>query len=380
MTEENEFIIVKTEGKPDQLTGRLLINRPRALNALSKAMCAVMNKALIAWAGDPTVKRVLITSCAPRAFCAGGDIRALIPFLEHKPQEADAQFSVEYILQSIINSYPKPIVVIGDGLTMGAGSGVLLNASHPIITEKMDFSMPETAIGFFPDVAASIFLRRAKGYAGVLMGMTGFRIRAVDMRLLGLVDRQINSTDVAGLTNSIIGLADNDGLDSLLDGYVGKMIPLRLNDNDNTILHQHLDWINRHFSELTPALIRKSLDEDDHPLAEEIRNALDSRSPLSITIAHELLTNDEYMPASILDAIAFDYILACRICRLSDFAEGVQAVLIDKNNNPKWMHKSLADVDRDLITDIFARPTMGCLELRLPAEYIPLMNATPQPI
>ena len=86
------------------------------------------------------------------------------------------------------------------------------------------------------------------------------------------------------------------------------------------------------------------------------------------------------MPASILDAIAFDYILACRICRLSDFAEGVQAVLIDKNNNPKWMHKSLADVDRDLITDIFARPTMGCLELRLPAEYIPLMNATPQPI
>lgn len=363
MTENDDFIITSR----DRNTGRVIINRPKVLNALSKDMCAEINSALIAWASDDAIDRVLITAVEGRAFCAGGDVRSIIPLIKQDPNHSDAYFNVEYQLDSIITSYPKPVVVVADGLTMGAGAGVLLNASHPIITEAMDFAMPETAIGLFPDVAASLFLRRAKGLSGVFMGMTGWRINCADMLALGIADRAVPSADVAALTEDILSLDGNHGLDDLLARYAKPI-------DDNTPVLDALDWINHHFSKATPAEIRASLDGDDHAFAEPARHALDTRSPLSIVLTHELLTNDAHKPDNILDAMALDFVLACRISRYADFVEGVRAVLIDKDNAPKWLHADLASVEAEIIADVFSpddRPL-----LTLPPEYRPLMKPT----
>ena len=358
---EPDFILARTNGS----TGHLTVNRPSALNALSKDMCAVMNKALLTWVDDPEIDRVLITAAEGRAFCAGGDVRSIIPLIKQDPRHSDEYFFVEYTLHSIINSYPKPVMVLADGLTMGAGSGLLLNASHPVITEKMDFSMPETAIGLFPDVAASLFLRRASGMSGVLMGMTGWRINAADMCKLGIAANAVLSADVEKLCQEFISLEDISTLDEMLAGYQSPM-------GDDTPLADGLDWINDIFGRATPAAIRASLEGDDHPLAEKLRHALDTRSPLSIALTHELLTNDAHKPASILDAIMLDYVLACRISRLADFSEGVRALLIDKDNAPNWMHDSLDQVGAVVIDGLFAHDDRPVLTL--PEEYIPFMK------
>lgn len=370
MTDEHDLIISRVDGR----TGRLIINRPKALNALSKEMCATMNSALIAWADDPAIDRVLITATAGRAFCAGGDVRSINALILEDVRHADDYFRVEYITHSILDTYPKPVICLADGLTMGAGAGVLLHTSHPVITDRMDFAMPETAIGLFPDVAASIFLRRAPGASGLMMGMTGWRIGAGDMLALGINDSAVASDDAERFCDAVIALADNAGLDDLMDRF-SAALPDAIRADTPVI--DALDWINRHFTAASPATIRASLEGDDHPMAAPLRQALDTRSPLSITVAHELLSNDAHKAATILDAIQLDYALACRVCRHPDFIEGVRALLIDKDNAPRWMHGQLADVQAELITAIFAEDDRPRFDL--PADYIPLMT-TPEPL
>jgi enoyl-CoA hydratase len=359
MTEQDNDIITCV----DRSTARIIINRPKALNALSKDMCAAMSTVLIDWAADDAIDRVLITA-EGRAFCAGGDVRSIIPLIKQDHRYSDAYFSVEYTLHGILESYPKPVVTIADGLTMGGGAGVLLNASHPVITENMDFSMPEAAIGLFPDVAASLFLRHAQGYSGLLMGMTGWRIGAGDMIGLGLVQHAVAAADVASLCKAIIDLDSPAGLDDLIARHGAEMADTPITDS--------LDWINSRFDKATPVLIRDGLNGDHHPMADKIRHALDSKSPLSITVIHELLTNDDLKPQSVLDAIALDYVLACRISRYPDFSEGVRAVLIDKDNAPQWMHSDLAAVEDETIRAIFAQDNRP--QFALPDDYIPLMK------
>ena len=348
--DHDDFILTSIEGR----TARVIINRPKALNALNMEMCAQINEKLIAWSDDDQVDRVLITATESRAFCAGGDVRSIIPLIQKDPRAADAYFKVEYTLDTLINAFPKPVIVIADGLTMGGGCGVLLNASHPVITEKMDFAMPETAIGLFPDVGASLFLRQPPHHIGVMMGMTGWRIGAGDMLAMGLAKHAVASEDVAELTQKIIALENNAGIDALLEADQLTEQPTPLMDAGS--------WIESHFSKSSPQAIRDSLDGDDHPMAEQIRHALDTRSPSSIVITHRLLTDESLKPKDILDALRLDFMMACRISRYPDFSEGVRAVLIDKDNAPKWQHDRLDAVEEVLIKDVFTmenRPELG---------------------
>ena len=349
-SDHNEFILTQIEGR----TARVIINRPKALNALNMDMCAEINENLIAWSSDEAIDRVLITATEGRAFCAGGDVRSIIPLIKEDPRAADAYFKVEYTLDSLINAFPKPVIVIADGLTMGGGCGVLLNASHPVITEKMDFAMPETAIGLFPDVGASLFLRQPPHHIGVMMGMTGWRIGAGDMLAMGLAKYAVNAENVTSLIDQIITLENNDGLDDLLGSVQMDAQPTPLMDEGA--------WIENHFKHSTPQAIRDSLEGDSHPLADKIRHALDTRSPYSIVITHRLLTDDGLKPEDILDSLRLDYVMACRIGRYPDFSEGVRAVLIDKDNTPIWQHDRLDAVEEDLIKAVFTmenRPELG---------------------
>ena len=356
----DDFIISYAERR----VGRIIINRPKALNALNMEMCAAINTTLLAWSGHDDIDRVLITASEGRAFCAGGDVRSIIPLIKKDPTMADAYFKVEYTLDSLIHAFPKPVITIADGLTMGGGCGVLLNASHPVITENMDFAMPETAIGLFPDVGASLFLRVPPHHIGVMMGMTGWRIGAGDMLVMGLVQYSAHATDVTVLVEKIINLEHNDGLEALLESFTinAQLIPLA------TPLMDTGHWIEEHFKNPTPQAIRDSLEGDDHPMAEKIRHALDTRSPYSIAVTHRLLTDDAVKPDDILDALRLDFVMACRIGRYPDFSEGVRAVLIDKDNSPIWQHDRLDDVQEDIINAVFAmenRPDLGYPEQEL---------------
>ena len=336
----NPYLNIGTEAS----TGCIILDRPKALNALSLDMCDALATALRAWADDPAIDRVIISATPGRAFCAGGDVRAIAPDIRADIAAGDAYFLTEYQLDLLIHLFPKPVVVVANGLTMGGGAGVLLNASHPVITTAMDFAMPETAIGLFPDVGASIFLRKAPPAVAAFLGMTGWRIGAGDMAHYGIAPRVIDADSHDALIRAVINTPDTGGIDAVLDGFRCEVDEKPLVDEE--------EWITRHFSKPDPVSIRAGLEGDDHPMAEKTRHALDTRCPLSIAVAHRLLTDPQMEPATIVDAIRQDYALALRMIRHPDFVEGVRALLIDKDNAPAWQPASLSGVRRAMVEAI----------------------------
>ena len=345
--------------------GHIMLNRPKALNALSGEMCRQISAVLMAWAGDDQIHYVIITAAQGKAFCAGGDVRALVPVLKRNHQEACDYFVTEYLLDLIINTFPKPLITIADGLTMGGGAGVLLNAKYQVITERMDFAMPETAIGLFPDVAASVFLRRAPGVIGAFLGITGWRIGAGDLAALGIME---SATGVIVHAQDLIGMIENlTALELGDDASIwAQLTKAKVTPQDHPILDAQ-DWINHHFSKPTVAAIRASLDGDDHPMAEACRKAMDTRSPLSMAVTHHLLTAPQFADLTVPASLALDYTLACRMTSKPDFIEGVRAVLIDKDNAPKWHPATIDDVTSSMVDDLFAEE--GRLELNYPDGY-----------
>ena len=179
-------------------TGRMTLARPKALHALTTAMCQDMSKALESWWHDDNIARILLTAEQSRAFCAGGDIREALALAQNANRETD-YFACEYGMDMLIAAHPKPFITIADGLVLGGGAGLLFHAKYPLVTENIEFTMPETGIGLFPDVGASLFLRRASGHLGLYVALTGTRIGVGDAVASGLVPDYIASKDVPSL-------------------------------------------------------------------------------------------------------------------------------------------------------------------------------------
>ena len=372
MTTDDQTILFSVE----QSCGRIEINRPKALNALSGAMCHDINQQLMAWADDSAISHIVISACEGKAFCAGGDVRALIPMLKQNHAHARAYFETEYQLDLIINTYPKPVVVFANGLTMGGGAGVLMNAAVQIITDRMDFAMPETAIGLFPDVAASVFLRRAPLPIAAFLGITGWRIGAGDMKALGILRPEtglvVSSAERDAVLAALIGLdqtaLETPGLSAVKKALDDAVItpPDTLQD---TPIFDARDWIIAHFSKPDLRAIRDGLDQDDHPMAEACRHAIDTRAPLSMAVTHHLMTAPRFSGLSVPDALSLDNTMACRITLRPDFAEGVRALLIDKDNAPKWQPASIDDVTPEMLETIFTETDRIALDY--PQGYTP---------
>ena len=372
MSNDDQPIIFSTE----QRCGRIVINRPKALNALSGEMCHAMNQHLMAWAHDDAISHVVISAVEGKAFCAGGDVRALIPMLKENHDHAKAYFETEYQLDLIINTFPKPIISVANGLTMGGGAGVLMNAAYQVITDRMDFAMPETAIGLFPDVAASVFLRRASEPIASFLGITGWRIGAGDMKALGILSPEtgfvVDSTAIDQVITALVGLESPDA-DAIKSALAGVMITPD-EDPQNTPVLNAFDWIKTHFNKADLPAIRASLDHDQHqgdhrPMAEACRKAIDTRAPLSMAVTHHLMTAPQFSDLSVPAALDWDNIMACRITLRPDFMEGVRAVLIDKDNAPQWQPALIDDVTPEMLDDIFRETDM--ITLDYPQGYNP---------
>jgi enoyl-CoA hydratase len=329
-------VIIRTEGA----AGRITLNRPAALHGLTTAMCEAMQAALLRWRDDPAVKLVMIDHApGTRGFCAGGDIRQLVDDVANDPPSADAFFRTEYRLNALIHSYPKPYVAFIDGVVMGGGVGVSVHGRFVVATERTVFAMPETGIGFFPDVGGGWFLPRLGAPMGMWLGLTGERLKGGDVVSAGVATHFVGSSGVEAVKAS------------LLDGDFELLHALEWDEAGS--YNSHVPGIDRCFSKDTVEAIMAELQSLGGEWADAQLAALRSRSPLALKVAHRQLKEGR-AARTFEDVMRMEFRIALRMIRRHDFAEGVRAVVIDKDNKPAWSPASLAEVSDGLVDQVFA--------------------------
>jgi enoyl-CoA hydratase len=338
VTGESELIVTRDGG-----LGRLTLNRPEALGALTTGMCDAMIAALRQWRDDDSVAAVLIDHAGERGFCAGGDIRALVESVAGDGVAALAFFDTEYKLDHLISVYDKPVITVMDGAVMGGGVGISLPARYRIATERTRFAMPETGIGLFPDVGAGWFLPRLHDHVGVWLALTGARLSAADCELLGLATDVIASAALAELRVELA--REPEAIERILTEFEA--------DAGRPPLATHRDDIERLFSGDSLEAVSEALEADGSDWAMAQLAAMAPKSPLSAKVAFRLIAGG-LAPASLAEDLKVEYRLAARLVRGHDFSEGVRAVIVDKDNAPQWRPSSLAEADAALVESLFA--------------------------
>jgi enoyl-CoA hydratase len=323
--------------------GRLTLNRPEALGALTTGMCEAMIAALLQWRDDPAVAAVLIDHAGERGFCAGGDIRTLADSAAGDGVAALRFFHTEYRLDHLISVYPKPVATVMDGVVMGGGVGISLPARYRIATERTRFAMPETGIGLFPDVGAGWFLPQLPGRTGLWIALTGARLAAADCELLGLATDVVAAERLPELKAAIA--REPDAIERILTEFEV--------DAGRPAVGVHHDEINRLFAGDSLEAVIATLEADGSDWAGAQLAAMAPKSPLSAKVAFRLIAGG-LAPKSLADDLAVEYRLAARLALAADFREGVRAVIVDKDNAPAWRPASLAEVSEALVDEMFA--------------------------
>ncbi|WP_353182362.1 enoyl-CoA hydratase/isomerase family protein [Bosea sp. (in: a-proteobacteria)] len=334
--------------------GVVILNRPKALNALSLGMVRELARALDAWENDPQVTRVVVLSTSEKAFCAGGDIRWLHDCGKAgRHDEMLAFWGEEYILNHRIKTYPKPYVALVDGIVMGGGVGISLHGSHRIAGDRYLFAMPEVGIGFFPDVGATHALPRLPGAFGVFLALTGERIGAADALSVGLATHAVPSDRMAELADALTG---RSALDDILAGFTIARPPGPLQAEAATIAEAFAAGSPLAVVERLGALAAKG-----SAFAGKLVQTLATKSPTSIAIAHEQMRRGRELDFA--EAMRTEFRIVSRIAHGHDFYEGVRAVVIDKDQAPHWRPDRLESVEPAAIAAYFA--PLGASELKL---------------
>ena len=332
-------VITRIEGA----VGHITLNRPQALHALNTGMIAAMSEALLDWRNDPAVRLVLIDHAGERGFCAGGDIRMLAESGAGDGALAREFFFTEYRLNALLHDYEKPLVAIMDGVTMGGGVGLSRPCRYRVATERTTFAMPETGIGLFPDVGGGWFLSRMSDHIGLWLALTGARIKAADCELAGIATDYVESARVAELKAAIV--ADPEAIETLLTQFEG--------DAGRPPLAAQVDDIARLFAGDSVEAIVAALEADGGEWAKAQLAVLATKSPQTLKVAFEQLRRGRQM-TRFADNMAMEYRIGARVVQRHDFLEGVRAVIVDKDNAPKWDPPTLDGVTGPLIESIFA--------------------------
>ena len=350
MTENNEDILFGRNGG----VGTVLLNRPHALNAFTLPMYRQFDPMLRAWADDPEVHAVLIEGAGDRAFCAGGDVRAVYEAgkgIAGDPGFTSAFFAEEYRIIRRIHHYPKPYIAILDGITMGGGAGVSVNGAYRVATEKTMFAMPETSIGLFPDVGATRFLNLCPGQIGRHLGLSGVRLDAADALYCGFATHFVPRERAPELVAALAGTAWDAGreraqVETLLDRFAADPGP--------PPLAARRAVIDRCFGSETVEAILDALaaETEDTAWAAETRALLLTKSPTSLRITLRQLVSGQGFDLE--DALRLEYRLTQHVMAAHDFYEGVRAALVDKDQKPRWQPGSLAAVDEAMTAAYFA--------------------------
>jgi enoyl-CoA hydratase len=335
VTETSELLVRREGG-----LGRLTLNRPEALGALTTGMCEAMTAALLAWRADPAVTAVLIDH-EGRGFCAGGDIRSLAESAAADGKAAFRFFHTEYRLNHLLMVYPKPVVAVMDGVTMGGGVGIAMPARYRIATERTRFAMPETGIGLFPDVGGGWHLPRLPGCVGLWVVLTGARLGPADCRRIGVASHYVESGRLPAL-KAALARAGAD-IDAALAEFVADPGPAPI--------EAQIPAIDAFFGEASVEAVVAALETDATAWAREQLAAMAPKCPLSAKVSHRLLAG---RPATFADDMVVEHRLARRVVMRPDFREGVRAVIVEKDNRPVWSPARLEDVTQAMLDEMFA--------------------------
>lgn len=329
--------------------GVVTLDRPRALNALTHGMVQALSRQLAAWKDDPQVAAVLVKAVPGRAFCAGGDIRAVADLVrEHGVEAATPFFRDEYRMNWRVGNFPKPYVALLDGITMGGGVGISVHGSHRVVTENTDFAMPETGIGFFPDVGGTWFLPRCPGEVGMWLGLTGARLDGPGSLEAGV---GTHAVPAARLEELEALLAERLGEGAEAGAVVEACLAELAGPIGEPALPGLRARIDHCFAGGSVEEVLELLGNEPTGFGAEQLAALATKSPLSVRVAFAQLRRGRGL--SFADCLALEYRMVHRVLAAGDFLEGVRALIVDKDRRPRWRHASLKDVPAAEVEAVF---------------------------
>ncbi|KAL9848478.1 3-hydroxyisobutyryl-CoA hydrolase, mitochondrial isoform 1-T1 [Geothlypis trichas] len=330
--------------------GIITLNRPKALNALNLPMIQKIYPQIKTWEQDPETFLIIIKGTGGKAFCAGGDIRAITEAGKVGDKLIQDFFIGEYRLNNAIGTCKKPYVALIDGITMGGGVGVSVHGHFRVATEKTVFAMPETAIGLFPDVGGGYFLPRLSGKIGYYLGLTGCRLKGRDVLRAGIATHFVESEKLPALEKDLIALKSpsKEKIADLLNSYHMKCT---IDQEKEFALDEHMDKINSLFSANSMEEIVKKLKQDGSPFAMKQLETINKMSPTSLKLTLRQLREGASM--SLQEVLRMEYRLSQACMKGHDFYEGVRAVLIDKDQSPKWKPAALEEVSDEFVDNCF---------------------------
>lgn len=341
--------------------GIITLDRPKALNSLSLEMVRAITAALLAWRNDPEVTAVFIQSSSEKAFCAGGDIRFFYDVGTKTPMQDSALledfFTEEYALNHLIHFYPKPYIALLNGVVMGGGMGIAQSGVASrlrIVTERTKMAMPEVNIGLFPDVGGGYFLNQTPGQIGRYLGLTGEVIQGMDAIYANLADVYIPTSAIPDLLQVITQSTSPDIRIAIRD-FALQFHPA--SSIENCMLAQHRSAIDHHFKTHRVDEVMASLAKDDSSFAISTLATMNKRSPLMMAVTSEQLQRCQQR--SVAECLRIERTMVRHCFKHGEVLEGVRALVVDKDNAPRWSPASMAEVDDALIASFFAEVWPG---------------------
>ncbi|XP_013390198.1 3-hydroxyisobutyryl-CoA hydrolase, mitochondrial isoform X2 [Lingula anatina] len=329
-------------------TGVITLDRPKKLNTLDLPMIRRIYPQLKSWEKDPNIHLVVIKASGDKAFCAGGDVVAVTEAGKVGDRLAQDFFREEYILNNAIGTLKTPYVAIINGITMGGGVGLSVHGKFRVATEKTLFAMPETAIGLFPDVGGGYFLPRLGSHLGNYLALTGFRLKGADVQKAGVATHFVDSSEIPDMFDALVKLPSptEKDISNVLEDYHRKCSP-----DKEFVLQSHLDDINRNFGGETVEEIMSALEKDGSEWATKQLETLKKMSPTSMKITLRQLQVGGKL--SLEECLRMEYRMTQGCVRGKDFYEGVRAVLVDKDQSPKWDPATLEEVTNEVVESYF---------------------------
>lgn len=344
-----DLIFEELDGRGGAI-GVITLNRPQALNALTHAMCMVLDKQLYHWEDNDDVKAVVIQGAGDKAFCAGGDIRHLYD-LGRQGDIAQAMtfFQDEYRLNYHIANYRKPYIAFLNGITMGGGMGLSVHGRHRVGTEKLMMAMPETGIGFFPDIGATYFLSRCTDEVGTYLGLTGARMDAADAKYVGLIDEVISSNHLPEVLKKLQDTPLHDDANDIV-AIILQAFSARI---EASPLRYHHEDLLECFNQNSVEEIINKLKQHHSPWRDQTIELLHNKSPSSLKVTLEALRRGIAIDLSA--CLSMEYTLCYHFLKQHDFYEGIRALLVDKDKNPHWQPTTLSDVSVNQVAAYFEK-------------------------
>lgn len=323
--------------------GLITLSRPKALNALTLAMCQGIDEHLVQWEEDNTVQAVIIQADGERAFCAGGDVRWVYEVGQRNSELAMDFFRHEYRMNRRLFHFRKPFIAFMHGITMGGGLGISVHGSHRVGAESLVMAMPETGIGFYPDIGGSYFLPKCPGKLGLYLGLTGDRASAADAQYLGLIDFVIDRSDFSNIIDQLTSLTFDHGAHAEVSQLLKNwQLPAK-----ESQMMAHQSDIDHYFSAKTIEAIQQNLLQGSTPLSENILLLLKKKSPTSLKITLDLFNQSAQHDFD--TCMALELKLTGSFLKHPDFYEGVRAAVVDKDKSPLWKPAQLSHVPEGLL-------------------------------